>query len=98
MDKNENETFGFALVTGQDAVGTVHKTRSAISLINDQGGEVLDISYQVVGGNSHVVSIVFTINKEMLDETNSMVDNLEPPLDSGTTIRRNREPGSELRR
>ena len=86
------------MVTGQDAIGTIHKTRSAINVINDAGGEVLDVSYGVVGGNSHVVSIVFTIEKIHLNDVNRTIDNLEAPPDSGTTIRRNVEPGAELRR
>jgi hypothetical protein len=79
---------GFKMLKSHSPTGIEAIVRTSLRILNENAAVVLEVSYQIVGGNQHCVSIVFEAPATRIDSTYDALDGLEEPKESGTLIRR----------
>lgn len=80
----------FKIIKSHCPNGVESKSRTAMEIISDHGGVVLDVGYQVSPAGEHCVGIVFEADSDQVARTYHELDSMPEPPDAGTTVRRNR--------
>jgi hypothetical protein len=85
---------GFKMLKSHSPTGIEAIVRTALRILNANAAVVLEVNYQIVGGNQHCVAIVFEVPTTRVEAAYGELDGLEEPKESGTMIRR--KDGSSL--
>ena len=86
---NDPMITGFKMLKSHCPNGIESIVRTALGILDANSGVVQEVTYQVVGGNQHCVSIVFETPIQRISSTYAALDGLEEPIAAGTTIRPN---------
>ena len=85
--ENDAMVTGFKMLASHCPHGIEVLARNALAILTSNAGNVLEVSYQIVGGNQHCVSIVFEVPSTRVVTNYVALDAIEEPAEAGTTIR-----------
>jgi len=85
--ENDAMVTGFKMLASHCPNGIEVITRNALAVLTSHAGIVQEVTYQIVGGNQHCVSIVFEVPSTRVATNYAALDALEEPAEAGTTIR-----------